>query len=505
MHRVLRPGVSGRVLGTMLLPLLLLGIVSVSVTADRHQDALVAERIVSTSEELESLVALRSAMLAERLAEEVTLSGRQPPEEVSRTSEFLSTVLDDPGQVVETTDSALAAVPEDKRPFDADDLARVRANRPPEGDSTALIATRWAPLQAAVVEEMDQSLTQIRTDAVLLGDLELASATDDLDAAIGAPTRSAELLGLLTELWLAPPADRLGLQAQLAAEDARFSATTEQLERSAEPSVRSLWAAQGAMPASITESMEVARSGALGDPGRAVGEPNQIGLSLLEGIDWAIDVDEIPRVATSAVRTMATKAAEEARQEERTTALLTMVAIVASVGAALLFGRSIVAPVRRLTDQATNVGRGDLTLEPLELSGPPEVVRASAAFNDVVDNLVLLERKTRARSRTATSTTRRWPSPCPACSAPRCSVRCGCCRDRSSSDSSSSSAWSTRPPTTLSPAWPTGPSSCRSSATHMSDAAGRATPRARLPWSSSTSTGSRGPTTGTATPSVTNC
>ena len=236
---VLRPGVSGRVLGTMLLPLLLLGIVSVSVTAERHQDALVAERIVTTSQELESLVALRSAMLAERLAEEVTLSGRQPPEVVSRTSEFLSKVLDHPGQVVETTDSALAAVPDDLRPFDADDLARVRADRPPAGDSTALIAARWEPLQAAVVEQMDRSLAQIRMDAVLLGDLELASATDDLDAAIAAPTRSAELLGLLTELWLSPTDGRLALQAQLAAEDARFSATTEQLERSADPSVRS--------------------------------------------------------------------------------------------------------------------------------------------------------------------------------------------------------------------------------------------------------------------------
>lgn len=396
MRHALHPGVSGRVLGTMLLPLLLLGIVSVSVTADRHQDAMVAERIVSSSEELQSLVALRSAMLTERLAEEVTLSGRQPPEEVSRSSEFLSQLLDRPGEVVENTDVALASVPDDLRPFDADDLARVRADRPPAGDSTALIAERWEPLQASVVEQMEDTLAQIRTDAVLLGDLELARATDELDAAIAAPTRSAELLGLLTELWLAPQEDRLALQAQLAAEDARFGATTERLERSADPAVRALWDAQGAMPEAIAESMEIARSGALADPAREIGAPNQVGLSLLEGIDWAIDVDEIPTVATSSVRTIATEAAAEARRSERTTALLTMVAIAASVGAALLFGRSIVAPVRRLTDQATSVGRGDLDLEPLELSGPPEVVSASAAFNDVVDNLVLLERKTRA-------------------------------------------------------------------------------------------------------------
>ena len=330
------------------------------------------------------------------MAEEVTLSGRRPLKRLARGSECLQEVLDHPERVLVRTDDALDSVPDDLRPFDADDLAGVRTDRPPAGDSTALIAERWEPLQTALLEQMERSLRLIRMDAVLLGDLELAGATDDLDAAIAAPTRSAELLGLLTELWLAPPAERLELQAQLAAEDARFGAVVDQLARSAEPSVRALWRAQGEMPEAVAASMDIARRGVLGDPAREVGFPNEVGLSLLEGIDWAIDVDEIPTVATESVRTMATEAAEVARQAERTTALLTLVAVAASIGAALLFGRSIVAPVRRLTDQATSVGRGDLGVEPLALSGPPEVVRASAAFNDVVDNLVLLERKTRA-------------------------------------------------------------------------------------------------------------
>jgi diguanylate cyclase (GGDEF)-like protein len=389
-----RPGVSGRVLGTMLLPLLLLSIVSVSVTADRHDDAVVAERITRTAGELESLVALRSAMLAERLAEEVTLTGRRPPKELARSSEFLNEVLDHPERVLVRTDDALDSVPDDLRPFDADDLAGVRTDRPPAGDSTALIAERWEPLQTALLEQMERSLRLIRMDAVLLGDLELAGATDDLDAAIAAPTRSAELLGLLTELWLAPRAERLELQAQLAAEDARFGAVVDQLARSAEPSVRALWRAQGEMPEAVAASMDIARRGVLGDPAREVGFPNEVWLSLLEGIDWAGSRDDPP-----ALRSLVPHDGDQgwvARQAERTTALLTLVAVAASIGAALLFGRSIVAPVRRLTDQATSVGRGDLGVEPLALSGPPEVVRASAAFNDVVDNLVLLERKTRA-------------------------------------------------------------------------------------------------------------
>jgi diguanylate cyclase (GGDEF)-like protein len=396
MHRALHPGVSGRVLGTMLLPLLLLSVVSVSVTAERHSDAVVAASISRGAERMDRLVALRSAMLTERLAEEVTLSGRRPPRELVETSAFFTRVLDDPGSVLVATDRALAAVPADVRPFDAAELAAVRADQPPSGDSTALIAQRWEPLQAAVVTRMAESLGQLRMESVQLGDLELARAIDALQPAIAVPTRAAEVLGVLTELWLAPPDQRAELQSALAEEDAQLDSVATPLERSADPTVRRLWDELGAVPPPVASSIDAGLRGDLSDPARPVGMPIEVGLSLIDGIDWALTVDQVPAAVTASVQDLAAAAADAARSVERTTALLTLVAIAASMGAALLFGRSIVAPVRRLTDQATRVGRGDLQVEPLELSGPPEVVRASAAFNDVVDNLTLLERKTRA-------------------------------------------------------------------------------------------------------------
>lgn len=396
MHRALHPGVSGRVLGTMLLPLLLLSVVSVSVTAERHRDAVVAASISRGAERMDRLVALRSAMLTERLAEEVTLSGRRPPRELVETSAFFTRVLDDPGSVLVSTDQALAAVPADVRPFDAAELAAVRADQPPSGDSTALIAQRWEPLQAAVVTQMAESLGQLRMESVQLGDLELARAIDALQPAIAVPTRAAEVLGVLTELWLAPPDQRAELQSALAEEDAQLDAVATPLERSADPTVRRLWDELGAVPPAVASSIDAGLRGDLSDPARPIGMPIEVGLSLIDGIDWALTVDRVPAAVTASVQDLAAVAADAARSVERTTALLTLVAVAASMGAALLFGRSIVAPVRRLTDQATRVGRGDLQVEPLELSGPPEVVRASAAFNDVVDNLTLLERKTRA-------------------------------------------------------------------------------------------------------------
>lgn len=380
----------------MLLPLLLLGVVSVALTAQRHRDAVVAERIADASSRLETLVGLRSAMLAERLAEEVSLPSRRPPDDLLRTSEFLSYVLEDPDRVLAATDRSLDAVPAQLRPFSPEQLAALRSDRPAASDSTSAIAARWQPLQDALSMQVALVLSEIRNDAVLLGDGGLARSTDDLEAAIEVPMRAGEVLGLLTELWLAEPPARPALQSAFAEQDALLQRVAAGLARSSDSSVQALWAAVGPPPTELDESAASALDGDLSTADRQVGTPVSVGISLLAGIDWAIAVDEMPGFVTTSVRSDAVGVAGQARQAERTTALLTLVAIAASLGAALLFGRSIVAPVRRLTDQATSVGRGDLDVEPLALHGPPEVVRASAAFNDVVDNLVLLERKTRA-------------------------------------------------------------------------------------------------------------
>lgn len=393
---VVRPGVSGRVLGTMLLPLLLLGIVSVSVTAERHRDVVAAEGVTVQMDRLEELLALRSAMFGERLAEEISLTGRRPPDDLLDASEFGASVLDSPEHVLDATDAAMGSIPAGSRPFSTAELAAVRGRRPVEGDSSALVAQRWDPLQERLNLEIERVLATVRGAAIELGDPELARATNALDAAIVAPSRAAEVVGALSDLWLAKPDQRPLLQSRLARADADFTAATARLAGNGNPTIRSAWAARGAMPLGLVGAMQRGLSGSLTVPTRDIGTPSSVGIALLDGIDWSIAVNRIPTVATESVQTLAMDVAAQARASERTTALLTLVAIAASVGAALLFGRSIVAPVRRLTDQATSVGRGDLSVEPLELSGPPEVVRASAAFNDVVDNLVLLERKTRA-------------------------------------------------------------------------------------------------------------
>jgi diguanylate cyclase (GGDEF)-like protein len=101
-------------------------------------------------------------------------------------------------------------------------------------------------------------------------------------------------------------------------------------------------------------------------------------------------------IAAGQLNLAADDVADDARSSERVTAGLILLAICLSVAAGVLFGRSIVAPVRRLTDRAKRVGGGDLRVEPLPLGGPPDVAAASAAFNDVVATLRLLGQKSEA-------------------------------------------------------------------------------------------------------------
>lgn len=378
----------------MLLPLLLLAIVSVSVAVERHRDVVAAEQVAVEVDRLDALLALRSAMFAERLAAEVSLPQRQPPEGLLAETAFGERMLSDPDGFAADTDAAFEAVAVEDRPFSAAALDAVRGA--PVVPTSEGLAARWDPLQELLAVRMEGLLVELRGAAVELGNPNLARAVNSLDATMLAPERTAEMIGALSDLYVAEPSARPGLQSELAGATARFQSVAARLASTGSQMVRAAWSTDGRPPDGVQAAIESALAGELTDPDRPIGEPVPVGVALLQGLDWAVGVNDITSAATATVSAMAADIAISARGSQQTTVLLTLVAMAASVGAALLFGRSIVTPVRRLTDQATSVGRGDLSVEPLELSGPPEVVRASAAFNDVVDNLVLLERKTHA-------------------------------------------------------------------------------------------------------------
>lgn len=396
LRRVAHPGVSGRVLGTMLLPLLLLAVLSVSITVQRHREASAAEAVAQDAEHLGDLLDLRSAVFAERLAEEVTLPERRPPADLEGRSTFLRDTALSGIRLASVTDEALMALSPSIRPFHQEEIAAVRESIG-SPNTSELIEQRWAPIERRLDNRVDTVLERLRlTAAVELFDPGLARTTGAMGAAFEVPTASAKLIGALSNLWAAPASERAQLQSEFASAHQRFEELSDELSTSAEPRIRAMWDRMGLAPEAFRRGSWLGLAGQLSSPTVPVDTQVLVGMGLLDGIDWAAQMNQIPDLAVDLELSQAGVVADEARRQERITALLTLLAIAASIGAALLFGRSIVAPVRRLTDQAIRVGRGDLSVEPLELSGPPEVEGASAAFNDVVDNLVLLECKARA-------------------------------------------------------------------------------------------------------------
>ncbi|MHB1139470.1 MAG: putative bifunctional diguanylate cyclase/phosphodiesterase, partial [Microthrixaceae bacterium] len=210
------------------------------------------------------------------------------------------------------------------------------------------------------------------------------------------------LLATTADLWTAPPASRPELQSDVASARSTFESSSERLVDSVDrSSPRAVRAAVSELepPMALQRLVDGAIAGQLTDPDRDSGQPVEAGVALLNGVDWLLGVDDVTTASAAWATDASRQVSEDARANQRMTAALALLAIGVSIAAAVWFGRSIVRPVRRLTDRAQRIGRGQLDPEPPERKGPPEIVRASSAMDDMAQNLVLLEQKSHALAR----------------------------------------------------------------------------------------------------------
>jgi diguanylate cyclase (GGDEF)-like protein len=391
--------VSARLVVAVIVPVVALALVGGRVVADRHQDVERAEGVPERLEVIDRLIDLRAALFAERVAAEILVPARRPPDAVLATTAFGRKILDGSGPLAKATDAALAALPPQDRPFEPSELAAIRADRASWSASPDTIRVRLGPLSTRTGALLLSYVTDVRATAVKLGNTDLIEAGTTLQRSIALPDAAGEIFGALSDLWAAAPADRAMLQSVVAATAATFGNDARRFAESiTDPDgpIADFWRGPMQVPAPILGLLDQARAGELSTPERPAGEPAAVGATLLQSIDWTIQADALPMIAADEMSVVAGHVADDARSTERVTFVLILLAFGLSVGAAVLFGRSIIAPVRRLTNQAKRVGSGDLALDPLPLGGPPDVAAASAAFNDVVATLRLLERKSHA-------------------------------------------------------------------------------------------------------------
>jgi diguanylate cyclase (GGDEF)-like protein len=391
--------VSARLVLAVVIPTLALSVIGLRVIAARHDVVREAERVSDQVLVLDRLIDLRAALFAERVAVEILVPERRPPDAVLATTEFGRLILDGTGPLASATDVALDRLAPEDRPFEPAELDQIRADRADWSRSPDTIRARLEPLTTRTEAVMESYVTDVRRAAVDLGDRDLIAAGTTFQRSLRLPDAAGEIFGALSDLWAAAPADRPQLQSAVAAQLARFETSAESFAATLEDAtgpVADFWNGPMQIPEAIRTLLDQVLAGELSSPERQPGEPPTVGLALLEAVDWTIEADELPLIASDAMIASAAEVAADARSTERLTAVLVLLAIALSVVAAVLFGRSIVAPVRRLTDHAERVGSGELTLDPLPLGGPPDVAAAAQALNDVVGTLRLLEQKSRA-------------------------------------------------------------------------------------------------------------
>ena len=394
-----RFNVPTRLLGAILVPIMVLFAGAVQVVRDRHSDLQRTEGVLRRVDTLVLLTELRSSLFAERLAAEILVPARNPTEELLATTRFGMTLLTDPQSLRDRTDRAITALDLVDRPFPQGDLDLARSDPELWSGTISGIQSRLGPLYDGTVVAMLELAAPVRASIVTIADDDLLEAGTTFERTIALPGAAAEVLSSLTDLYLAEAFRRPSLQSATAAAAASFddhAARFVQALTRPESQVSRSWLSSQQPPADIRQALAVAAQGDLTSAARAPLEPPTLGRTLLDGLDWLVSVDQIPALAAADVREAAERVVDDARDTERTVALAAVAVVAASLVVLLALAHSIGAPVRRLTDRARQVGAGNLDVEPLALTGPPDVAAANAAINEVVEIFTLIRRKASA-------------------------------------------------------------------------------------------------------------
>jgi diguanylate cyclase (GGDEF)-like protein len=106
---------------------------------------------------------------------------------------------------------------------------------------------------------------------------------------------------------------------------------------------------------------------------------------------WLLDLDAVVQGAGEDVRALANTEADAAAGSFRLELAIFLLSVLFAAAAAVLLTRSVVRPLRRLSDTARKVAEGDFTLPAVRASGPREVVETVQAVDDMTAVLAAVE------------------------------------------------------------------------------------------------------------------
>ena len=398
-------GLRPRLFALVLVPIVLLGGLTWSMVTDRRDRATSARVVQRQITDISSLVDVTRQLLLARTPVEVEVRAGELGLSPQQALDALDVDQRDLGEIgdLHTLAATLRLLPADLRPFEAAEVEAL-ADQVDAGATTEQLDA-FDDLQERLDVDWKRQVAELRVDIVDLGDVDLSDMADDVDASADAGLATANLIMGLSDHWFSslddgPPS--VAGRVRLATPAAEFDAAIAHLSASADPTV-------------VASAREIAALRADGSFGAAI-------QAALDGEDPApfadgdFDLDALASAFTDGfselgplldlvqgrTNALASEADRAAKGSERSAdlALVAMGALIAAVLAlSLAVTASFLRPLRRLIDAMRAVGAGDLSGEELVSGGPPEVRSASAAFNDVLVNLRLLEGKVEALAR----------------------------------------------------------------------------------------------------------
>lgn len=396
-------GLRTRLLALVVVPVVLLVALTWSTEVQRRDRAAAAAEVADQVADITQLVELSSRLLLARTPVEVEIRAVELGLDPDDALEMLGLDRGELGDLDGVIDQ-LEAMPERLRPFSPERVAALSAQVQAGASEEQLDG--FGALQVLLEADWDRQVLALRDRVVGLGDRELARIAEELIATSSAGSSTAALLVGLADHWfstLGDPARAERARTSLGAPAERFRRAIAVLRASPDGRV--------AGPAA-----DLARQRAAGPFGRAIDEalvgrppapfadPASVDVAAIVATftDSFAELQPLLDLLRDRSAALAAEAQEVATSSSRSADA--HVGVMAALGfvlvvACVLVLDSVERPLRRLIDAMRRVGDGDLEGELLAVGGPPEVADASAAFNDVLVNLRLLDGKVQALAR----------------------------------------------------------------------------------------------------------
>jgi diguanylate cyclase (GGDEF)-like protein len=405
-----RPGVAGRLLIAVLLPITVLAIAAGVLLSERYQTSQDARAITGQIPALTGIVKLRTALDQERMAAESAARASELRIQIPRSVSLL-------GIMIEPLSTARAAV--DAQLRSRDDAAppafvtglhtlrsevdgdRISARRMDQG--FAKLGELLAQVFADRLVVLEKRLAGSSQAAALTASLRTLSEANDVLEADAGQTAA------VGDVYLDGPAQRATDLTALGGEIAMLENASARLRTDAveplryrfvqlerEPAWQQFQSAATKAPAAVSSSAATAIGSRAGTTG-TVSQPEVMQLMGLfaSGVAGIRQLYSFVGAAERNTSEVAGGLQASSTSSFRTLLIETIFGVGLTIAIALLLARSISRPLRRLEGHARAVSNGDLELEPLQERGPKETVIATRAFNDLVSNLRLLEAKMR--------------------------------------------------------------------------------------------------------------